>query len=264
MGVSAKQWVGRESRLDGRSFPARDAASTERQAGLVRRYLDGDGSAGDELIRLHSGYIRRLAVSIVRARNLPADRIDDLYQEGCLAMIAAAPGYDPSRGTSFLTYAAYWIKQAVCRSDESVLFPCHLPAHVRESKAKVSSGQAGDLTESRLKCVGQASAGFTLLSELKANGGDIAARPDADGTEFPESIRSGLHRAVMHLTDPEWDLISRRLGLAGDPPATFTDIAKSMGEPHQRIGDRYRLAVIRLRSLLAEEIRDPSANRVAV
>ena len=41
--------------------------------------------------------------------------IEDLEQEGYLALYDAIDGYDPEAGCKFLTYAEYWIKQRIVR-----------------------------------------------------------------------------------------------------------------------------------------------------
>lgn len=41
--------------------------------------------------------------------------IEDLKQEGYLALYDAIDGYDPESGCKFLTYAEYWIKQRIVR-----------------------------------------------------------------------------------------------------------------------------------------------------
>ena len=35
---------------------------------------------------------------------------DDIYQEGCLALVKAAKGFDETKGYKFSTYATWWIK----------------------------------------------------------------------------------------------------------------------------------------------------------
>lgn len=43
------------------------------------------------------------------------EEIEDLEQEGYLALYDAIDGYDPDAGCKFLTYAEYWIKQRIMR-----------------------------------------------------------------------------------------------------------------------------------------------------
>ncbi|GLB28136.1 hypothetical protein LAD12857_00590 [Lacrimispora amygdalina] len=41
--------------------------------------------------------------------------VEDLEQEGYLALYDAIDGYDPDTGNKFLTYAEYWIRQRIVR-----------------------------------------------------------------------------------------------------------------------------------------------------
>jgi RNA polymerase primary sigma factor len=43
------------------------------------------------------------------------EEVEDLEQEGYLALYDAIDGYDPDTGYKFLTYAEYWIKQRIVR-----------------------------------------------------------------------------------------------------------------------------------------------------
>ncbi|MEY8356975.1 sigma-70 family RNA polymerase sigma factor [Lachnospiraceae bacterium 54-53] len=43
------------------------------------------------------------------------EEVEDLEQEGYLALYDAIDGYDPEAGCKFLTYAEYWIKQRIVR-----------------------------------------------------------------------------------------------------------------------------------------------------
>ena len=51
-------------------------------------------------------FIRRIA-----SRYVGAAELEDLEQEGYLALYDAVDGYRPDLGCKFLTYAEYWIKQ---------------------------------------------------------------------------------------------------------------------------------------------------------
>lgn len=58
--------------------------------------------------------------------------IQDLEQEGYLALYPAIDGYDPSRGVKFLTYAEYHIRQHIQRYIQMNGSCLRLPVHCRE------------------------------------------------------------------------------------------------------------------------------------
>lgn len=60
--------------------------------------------------------------------------LEDLEQEGYLALYSAVAGYDPAAGYKFLTYAGNWIRQAMARyiqNNGTVRIPVHEQEQIR-------------------------------------------------------------------------------------------------------------------------------------
>jgi len=62
----------------------------------------------------------------------------DLMSEGIVALIRAAEKFEPSRGFRFSTYAMYWIRAAVKRSQILQSRVIHVPQRLHETNKKVS------------------------------------------------------------------------------------------------------------------------------
>lgn len=79
---------------------------------LVALIKSGEDTAGnmEQLCRQVEGFIRSMAW---RYRGYA--ELEDLIQEGYLALYPAVSGYDPAAGYKFLTYAGNWIRQAMTR-----------------------------------------------------------------------------------------------------------------------------------------------------
>ena len=91
--------------------PSRLTAKDERA--LAARIKAGDLVAHEELITANLALVLR----VVREFKRPGIPLDDLIQEGNLALIKAAQKYDPAtRLTRFATYAACWIRASVIRA----------------------------------------------------------------------------------------------------------------------------------------------------
>ena len=79
---------------------------------LALRIQDGDPQAAPLLLSQNEGYLTMLAASYC-AQFSQDFLVDDLKQEGALALLDAARRYDPSMGTKLLTYATPAIETAM-------------------------------------------------------------------------------------------------------------------------------------------------------
>jgi DNA-directed RNA polymerase sigma subunit (sigma70/sigma32) len=61
----------------------------------------------------------------------------DLMQEGNLGLMRAIDKFDPQRGVKFITYAHWWVRQAVGRALINQGRTVRLPSHVVERQHKV-------------------------------------------------------------------------------------------------------------------------------
>jgi len=57
--------------------------------------------------------------------------LDDYLQQGFLGLIIAAQKYKPDKGTRFITYAAFWIKQSIIRYSEQCAGSVRVPAYMK-------------------------------------------------------------------------------------------------------------------------------------
>ena len=58
--------------------------------------------------------------------------LDDLKQQGFLGLYDAVEGYNPDLGTSFITYATFWIQQSIQRYIDDCCGVVRIPVHARE------------------------------------------------------------------------------------------------------------------------------------
>lgn len=75
---------------------------------LVSRIQGGDNEAENmlQLWKQNKGFIATIA-----RRYSAGAEMEDLEQEGYIALCEAVQHYDPERGMSFIGYAAFWIKR---------------------------------------------------------------------------------------------------------------------------------------------------------
>jgi RNA polymerase sigma-32 factor len=89
----------------------RNQARHEQQLDLHRRRADP--RAMRALLESADAFIRAAAKVYVAKFGRTSADVDDLISEGRIGAWRAANRFDPARGTAFLTYAAFWIRQAM-------------------------------------------------------------------------------------------------------------------------------------------------------
>lgn len=103
--------------------------SNEQLVSLIRAGEDATENMG-LLCKQIKGFVRSVAW---KYRGYA--EVDDLEQEGYLALYPAVAGYDPAAGCKFLTYAGNWIRQAMERyiqNNGTVRIPVHEQERMRQ------------------------------------------------------------------------------------------------------------------------------------
>ena len=89
---------------------------------LALRMQAGDKNAAERLIAQNEGYLTELARACT-----PWCELEDLKQEGALALLDAAGHFDPAYGTKLLTYATPAIEAALSDYAAQHAFPLSVP-----------------------------------------------------------------------------------------------------------------------------------------
>src|SRR5438876_1447844 len=83
--------------------------SPEEEKKLGERVQNGDEDAFRRLIESNLRFVVAMAKKYARS-GYP---LHELINEGNMGLIEAASRFDPSRGVRFITYASWWIRQAI-------------------------------------------------------------------------------------------------------------------------------------------------------
>lgn len=108
--------------------------STKQEFELMERLAIGDTRALEELVKANL----RFVVSVAKQYQNLGIKLVDLINEGNLGLIKAAQRFDNTRGFKFISYAVWWIRQAIMQaiSDNSRIVK--LPANKIGLKNKIS------------------------------------------------------------------------------------------------------------------------------
>ena len=80
-----------------------------------------------QLWQQNQRFVKMMAVKFTARAEL-----EDLMQEGYIALCEAVRHYDPEKGVAFITYATFWIRQGMQRYIENCGNVVRIPTHARE------------------------------------------------------------------------------------------------------------------------------------
>ncbi len=86
--------------------------SREEEDRVARKAVKGDKKACDLLVKSHL----RFVVSVAKRYQNQGLPLDDLISEGNVGLLNAIKKYDPGKGNHFISYAVWWIKQAILKA----------------------------------------------------------------------------------------------------------------------------------------------------
>jgi RNA polymerase primary sigma factor len=118
----------------GESAPPWAALSPARERQLVLASAAGDPGASEELIEAFLPAVAGIARMYRRA---PAVDRNELIQEGVVGLLRATRRFDPSVGSSFWAYAAWWVRQAMQQLVSQVSRPTVLSDRAQRGLARV-------------------------------------------------------------------------------------------------------------------------------
>jgi RNA polymerase primary sigma factor len=238
----------------------------------------------EALRRLVEGNLRFVVSYAKRYRGLGVSFLD-LIHEGNLGLMEAARRFDPERNVKFITYAVWWIRQALTHALSTQTRAFSLPQKVSGAAARLTRGVA-ELTEQ----LERAPTSSEIAADAEMSEADVAAlmqfgardvslsdrlglADDESGPEIGDLIESPsapieddlvrqsmverVRAALSELDDKEREIVELRFGLDRDGEMrTLQEIGEALHLSRERIRQIEARAKEKLRrSKRANELR---------
>jgi RNA polymerase primary sigma factor len=229
--------------------------SREEEVDLATRAQAGDQAALDKLVVSNLRYV----VSVARRYLGYGLALPDLINEGNLGLIQAAKRFDPSRGVKFITYAVWWIRQAITHALAQQGGVVALPVrqldklrkvlemyrrHVQQTGAEPNSDELAaelDLPTSEVETILHVYRHLSLDAPI-AEEGETSFLDTLRSETLPSGeevyLQNTLSREIQELLDqlPERDqqVLRLRFGM-DDDPKTLEEIGEMLGVTRERV-----------------------------
>lgn len=251
--------------------------SREDEVKAINAARKGNQKALNHLITANLRFVVRVAGEYT-GRGLP---LSDLIAEGNMGLIRATQTYDPERGYKFITYAVWWIRQAMLSALNRQTHPVAFPVNQiddRDVLNKVSAalsqeyGRVPDIDElasetdfsSRrvYKALQTSRASVSLDRPVYEDGVRLFADIVPDGAPQPDEdvhanrLRDLLRKGLADLPEREAEIINRYFGLDVDKAESLEQVGKHFHISRERVRQLKDRALGRLRQHMdVEDVR---------
>ena len=240
----------------------------EEEKELGRRARLGDSDAKKKLIESNL----RFVVSVAKAYRNMGTPFSDLINEGNVGLIKAAERFDERRGVRFLSYAVWWIKQAIMKAVTEHIKSYRLPMSragkmlkVKRTKEKVTreigrepsveeiAEELGMDTEKIEDAIKIAKHDISLDDTIKNTDDleylDVISEDVVTPEEeyYRGKFLNSISESLDKLKPRDRKIIIYYFGMEGKRPHTLEEIGRMLGVSRERIRQLRNRALKQLR-----------------
>ncbi len=242
----------------------------EEEQSIARSIKKGSQEALDQLVRANL----RFVVSIAKQYANQGLSLEDLINDGNVGLIKAAHRFDEKRGYKFISYAVWWIRQAMLQSlaehSRIVRLPLNragtlyrigkasrqLDQELGRSPSAEEIAKRLQISETEVKDTMHIANTHVSLDDPYSNDQDDNALVDylmdenaqmPDDETFEHALSDDMEKALDTLADREKQILSLYFGIGGEEPLTLEEIGQKLGLTRERIRQIKEKAISRLR-----------------
>lgn len=243
--------------------------TADEEVELAQRIREGDQLALDKLTTSNL----RFVVSVAKQYQNQGLTLPDLINEGNAGLVKAAKRFDETRGFKFISYAVWWIRQAILQAlaeqSRIVRLPLnkigsinkinkaysHLEqAHQRppspEEIAKELEMTVSDVKQSLKNSGRHLSMDAPLKEGEDSSLYDVVKSgesPNPDKTLMNDSLNLEVNRALNTLSQREADVVRLFYGINNEQPMSLEEIGETFGLTRERVRQIKEKGIRRLR-----------------
>ena len=234
----------------------------EEEYDLALKAKNGDKKARERLINSNLRFVVSVAKKF-RGQGIP---LEDLRNEGNIGLMTAVDKFEPEKGYHFISYAVWWVRQAILKALAEQSRPVRLPLNrsneliqiVRAKNELLKSGEnsdpsAEDIAEKTGLERNLVKSLMDITREMISFDSPIKGDEEGDSSYFdfvedksqtPEEdvvnhmMEKDVRSLLGVLGDKERDIIEKRYGFNGREPMSL-----------KAIGDEYNLTKERIRQI---------------
>lgn len=244
-----------------------DLLTTDEEVKLAKRIKEGDNIALEKLTNANL----RFVVSVAKQYQNQGLTLGDLINEGNLGLIKAAKRFDETRGFKFISYAVWWIRQALLQALAEHSRIVRLPLNRVGSLNKIARafseleqlyerepspeeiGEILDLAPEEITSSMKLSSRH-LSMDAPLNGDELNLLDVLENNEnvpdsilMTDSLHTQVQRAISTLTQREADVVCYYFGLGKSKSLTLEEIGIKLNLTRERVRQIKESALRRLR-----------------
>lgn len=245
--------------------------SADDEVELAKKIRQGDKQALEKLTKSNL----RFVVSVAKQYQNQGLSLGDLISEGNLGLIKAAERFDETRGFKFISYAVWWIRQAILQAlaeqSRIVRLPLNKVGYVNTiSRAVIELEQQLErepTIEEIAEKLGSTINAIEITETYKMSNKYISInapfsqkddgclldilentnQEKPDSSLMNESLRKEISFSLTTLSERESEIIIFFFGINGNPQLTLEEIAEKMNLTRERVRQIKERAIRRLR-----------------
>jgi len=245
--------------------------SKEQEVELAKKIKKGSKKSVEKLVSSNLRFVVSIA-KMYQGFNIP---LMDLINEGNVGLLIAAKKFDEKKGVRFISYAVWWIKQAILKSIAEQTRIVRLPLNQKQKIKSIAKmrkklkqeGGGREPTEEEIakalslkteevkRAISMAKQDISLDAPIKSTDNlyffDVISSksyPSPEEIFFRKNFKTEIMRQLKKLPERESKILILYFGLNSERPHTLEEIGKTLHLSRERVRQLKEKALNKIRN----------------